>query len=70
MVPSFWQPTNISPLVPSASMANGTNFFWSHVKAGEIAVLKINTHHQCANYLTKGLTREIFEHIHELLQGW
>jgi hypothetical protein len=46
------------------------HFFWSHVKSGEILVLKIDTHHQRADYLTKGLTREVFERIRELVQGW
>jgi hypothetical protein len=46
------------------------HFVWSHVKSGEIVVLKVNTHHQRADYLTKGLTREVFERICELVQGW
>jgi hypothetical protein len=46
------------------------HFFWSHVKSGEIQVLKVDTHHQRADYLTKGLSREVFERIRELVQGW
>jgi hypothetical protein len=44
------------------------HFFWSHVKSGEM--LKIDTHHQRADYLTKGLNREVFEQICKLVQGW
>jgi hypothetical protein len=46
------------------------HFFWSHITSGDIVVLKIDTHHQRADYLTKGLTREVFERIRELVQGW
>jgi hypothetical protein len=43
------------------------HFFWSHVKSGEIQVLKIDTHHQRADYPTKGLSREVFERVRELV---
>ena len=46
------------------------HFFWSHVQSGEIDVLKIDTKEQWADYLTKGLNRETFEHIRKLVQGW
>lgn len=46
------------------------HFFWSHVQNGEIKVLKIDTKEQWADYLTKGLSRETFEHIRRLVQGW
>jgi hypothetical protein len=46
------------------------HFFWSHVKSGDIQVVKVDTHHQVADYLTKGLSREVFERIRKLAQGW
>ena len=46
------------------------HFFWSHVQSGEIDILKIDTKEQWADYLTKGLNRETFEHIRKLVQGW
>jgi hypothetical protein len=44
--------------------------FWSHVRAGTIVILKIESAAQEADYLTKGLSREIFEKIRKLVQGW
>ena len=46
------------------------HFFWSHVESGEVNVLKIDTTEQWADYLTKGLNREVFERIRKLVQGW
>ena len=46
------------------------HFFWSHVNNGEVVVSKIDTKEQWADYLTKGLNRETFEHIRKLVQGW
>jgi hypothetical protein len=49
------------------------HFFWSHDvnnKSKSISCLKVDTKEQCADYLTKGLTCELFEHCHELNQGW
>ena len=46
------------------------HFFWSHVQSGEVVVLKIDTKEQWADYLTKGLNREVFERIRKLVQGW
>ena len=46
------------------------HFFWSHVQNGEVVVLKIDTTEQWADYLTKGLSREVFERIRKLVQGW
>ena len=43
------------------------HFFWSHVTNGDVSVLKIDTKDQCADYLTKGLSRETFEHIRKLV---
>jgi len=46
------------------------HFFWSHVQNGDVEVLKIDTTEQWADYLTKGLSREAFERIRKLVQGW
>ena len=46
------------------------HFFWSYVKSGAVQVLKIDTKEQKADYLTKGLNREVFERIRKLTQGW
>jgi hypothetical protein len=46
------------------------HFFWSHVTNGDVSILKVDTKEQWADYLTKGLNRETFEHIRKLVQGW
>ncbi|KAI2509810.1 hypothetical protein MHU86_4663 [Fragilaria crotonensis] len=46
------------------------HFFWHHVRNGDVEVLKIATTDQLADYLTKGLNREVFERIRKLAQGW
>ena len=46
------------------------HFFWQHVKDGTIVIEKISTADQLADYLTKGLTREVLEHIRKVVQGW
>ena len=46
------------------------HFFWQYVKNGTIIVEPISTADQLADYLTKGLTREIFERIQKAVQGW
>ena len=48
------------------------HFFWSHIndKAKNIQVVKVDTKFQQADYLTKGLTRELFENCRRLNQGW
>jgi hypothetical protein len=48
------------------------HFFWSHLndKDKNMECLKIETKEQRADYLTKGLTRELFQHCRELNQGW
>ena len=46
------------------------HFFWHHVRNGDVEVLKIATTEQLADYLTKGLNREVFERIRKLAQGW
>ena len=44
--------------------------FWDNVRRGDIKVVKIDTHNQRADYLTKGLPRKVFEKICKLAQGW
>jgi hypothetical protein len=48
------------------------HFFWSHInnEKKNIECLKVATKEQHADYLTKGLTCELFEHCHQLNQGW
>jgi hypothetical protein len=51
------------------------HFFWSHVKTesnpdGTIEVQHVATTDQKADYLTKGLTRDLFENCRRLNQGW
>ena len=45
------------------------HFFWEHVRNGTIEVVKVPTEDQCADYLTKGLVREVFEQCRRLSQG-
>ena len=44
--------------------------FWEHVKKGWIVVKKINTEDQQADFLTKGLSRDLFERNRRSVQGW
>lgn len=44
--------------------------FWHHVRVGNIEIIKIGTLMQRADILTKGLTRELFESIRKMNQGW
>jgi hypothetical protein len=44
--------------------------FWNAVTTGDIAVVKVSTKDQLADYLTKGLSREVFEYLQNLVQGW
>jgi hypothetical protein len=48
------------------------HWFWSHVNDPDkdITIVKVDTLAQRADYLTKGLTRENFERIRKLVQGW
>jgi hypothetical protein len=48
------------------------HFFWSHVNdsSKNISCVKVDTKMQRADYLTKGLTRELFENCRKLNQGW
>ena len=47
--------------------------FWSHIRRvedGMILIQKIESRDQGADYLTKGLPRELFEHNRQLIHGW
>jgi hypothetical protein len=44
--------------------------FWDAVKQGIVTVLKVDTKEQRADCFTKGLSRETFETIRKLVQGW
>ena len=51
------------------------HFFWSHVKTptnpdGEVIFEKIATDLQKADYLTKGLVKDVFVNCRKLNQGW
>jgi hypothetical protein len=48
------------------------HFFWSHLndKSKNMECLRVDTKEQRADYLTKGLTRELFQNCRELNQGW
>ena len=47
------------------------HWFWQEVKDNKsITISKVSTMEQCADYLTKGLAHEPFEHIQSLNQGW
>lgn len=44
--------------------------FWQYVSNGTLTIEKISTTEQRADYLTKGLSRDVFEKIRKLVQGW
>ena len=46
------------------------HFFWEHVQEGVVQVVKIDTKDQQADFLTKGLSRELFETNRKSVQGW
>ena len=48
------------------------HFFWSHLNdvTKNIECQKVDTKNQQADYLTKGLTKDVFEHCRKLNQGW
>ena len=48
------------------------HFFWSHLndQRKNMECKKIDTKNQQADYLTKGLTKDAFEHCRKLNQGW
>ena len=48
------------------------HFFWSYVnnKQNNTSCVKVDTKEQKADYLTKGLTKDVFENCRFLNQGW
>jgi hypothetical protein len=46
------------------------HFFWQHVHDGTVAIVKVDTQEQRADFLTKGLNHESFERVRKLVQGW
>ncbi len=48
------------------------HFFWGWIKENEdtVSIVRVDTKQQRADYLTKGLPREVFEAIRLLAQGW
>ena len=48
------------------------HFFWAWYKENEdtVSIVRVDTKKQRADYLTKGLPREVFEVIRALVQGW
>jgi hypothetical protein len=77
MCQSFEENNSALLLANLQHLTNGNKYlaiklhhFWSHVKAGEIEVLKVETALQLADLLTKGLSREVFERLHKLIMGW
>ena len=56
----------------SRSLNNKYHWFWEAVKGtnATVRISKIETTMQRADYLTKGLCRDVFERIRKLNQGW
>ena len=46
------------------------HFFWSNVDDGTVVIKKVESSKQKADYLTKGLSIEVFQACRELNQGW
>jgi histone deacetylase 1/2 len=46
------------------------HWFWSHYKNKEFDIYKCPTTEQRADFMTKGLTRELFENNRRPVQGW
>jgi hypothetical protein len=46
------------------------HFFWQLVRDGMLAIVKVDTQEQWADFLTKGINCESFERIRKLVQGW
>jgi hypothetical protein len=43
---------------------------WATRNAKTVKIVRVDTKEQRADYLTKGLPREVFEYIRSLVQGW
>jgi hypothetical protein len=46
------------------------HFFRSHVRKGDLKVIKVETTNQIADIMTKGLPKESFQKLRKLLAGW
>ena len=48
------------------------HFFWHHIndETNNLSVVKVETTKQKADYLTKGLTKDLYENCRRLNQGW
>jgi hypothetical protein len=46
------------------------HFFWQQERDGTVAIVKVDTQEQWANFLTKGLNCESFKRVRKLVQGW
>ena len=46
------------------------HWFRSHLKPGELEVIKVDTADQLADIFTKPLCREVFERLRKRLMGW
>ena len=48
------------------------HFFWDHINdnSKNLSVVKVETRKQKADYLTKGLTKDLYENCRHLNQGW
>ena len=48
------------------------HFFWDYInnESNNTKCVKVPTKEQKADYLTKGLTKDLFQHCRHLNQGW
>jgi hypothetical protein len=46
------------------------HFFWQHVHDDTVAIVKVDTQEQWADFLTKGLNRQSFKRVRKLVQRW
>jgi hypothetical protein len=68
MVLANAQLPNMTPRTKHIAIKYG--WFRSHVKEGEIEVVKIDTKLQKADIFTKGLKRDEFESKRKMIVGW
>jgi hypothetical protein len=64
-------------LAVNQRITNGTtyfqvkwHFFWQHVHDDTVAIVKVDTQEQWADFLTKGLNRQSFKRVRKLVQRW
>jgi hypothetical protein len=65
---NFTNPPCLTPR--SKSIAVKYHWFRSHLSESTITIQHIGTDLQCANILTKALTRLKFKHEREMMMGW